>query len=192
LFLAVILTQLTATLITVYGILLPAMGWELAAIVWGYALASFLVQDFAKVRFYKLMDREGGKVGRDEAVNALRTVAPDKAFTFYRDYGQPLGVTSKSLEELATTLKSIEPSSVRFHVERGDFEGWFGMLGDKFLADQVAALRGKNLSPDELRKKVSSMVSKRVDQLQKIAGSKGKEAEVHSVLRSGLELDERT
>ncbi len=60
LLLAVILTQLTATLITVYGILLPAMGWELSAIVWGYALAFFFVQDFLKVRFYKLLNHEGG------------------------------------------------------------------------------------------------------------------------------------
>jgi H+-transporting ATPase len=53
----VILTQLTATLITVYGILLPAMGWGLAAFVWGYALTLFLITDFLKVRFYKLLDR---------------------------------------------------------------------------------------------------------------------------------------
>ena len=59
LLLAVVLTQLTATLITVYGILLPAMGWYLAFLVWGYALVSFLVQDFLKVRFYKLLDHEG-------------------------------------------------------------------------------------------------------------------------------------
>ncbi|MGD0319600.1 MAG: plasma-membrane proton-efflux P-type ATPase [Nitrososphaerales archaeon] len=59
LLLAVILTQLTATMITVYGILLPAMGWNLAALVWGYALVSFLVQDFLKVRFYRLLDHEG-------------------------------------------------------------------------------------------------------------------------------------
>ena len=58
LLLAVILTQLTATIITVYGILLPAMGWYLAALVWGYALVMFLVQDFLKVRFYRLLDRE--------------------------------------------------------------------------------------------------------------------------------------
>ncbi len=58
LLLAVILTQLTATMITVYGILLPAMGWSLAALVWGYALVSFFVQDFLKVRFYRLLDHE--------------------------------------------------------------------------------------------------------------------------------------
>jgi H+-transporting ATPase len=53
LFLAVVLTQLTATIITVYGILLPAMGWELAFLVWGYALAAFVITDFVKVYFYK-------------------------------------------------------------------------------------------------------------------------------------------
>ena len=60
LFLAVILTQLTATIITVYGILLPAMGWELAAFVWGYALVSFVVTDSLKVLFYRRLNREGG------------------------------------------------------------------------------------------------------------------------------------
>ena len=56
LLLAVILTQFTATMITVYGILLPAMGWNLAALVWGYALFAFLVTDFLKVRFYRFLD----------------------------------------------------------------------------------------------------------------------------------------
>ena len=59
LFLAVVLTQLTATLITVYGILLPAMGWDLAAIVWVYAFVVFVIIDFLKVRFYHLLDHEG-------------------------------------------------------------------------------------------------------------------------------------
>ena len=56
LFFAVIATQLVATIITVYGILLPAMGWGLAALVWGYALVLFVITDFAKVRLYKLLD----------------------------------------------------------------------------------------------------------------------------------------
>jgi H+-transporting ATPase len=60
LFLAVILTQLAATIITVYGILLPAMGWTLAALVWGYALAAFVVTDFLKVGFYRLRNHNGG------------------------------------------------------------------------------------------------------------------------------------
>jgi H+-transporting ATPase len=61
---AVIATQLVATVITVYGILLPAMGWGLALLVWGYALALFVITDFAKVRLYKLLDHTGIKFHR--------------------------------------------------------------------------------------------------------------------------------
>ncbi len=38
-----------ATLITVYGFLLPAMGWDLAIFVWEYALIAFIVTEFLKV-----------------------------------------------------------------------------------------------------------------------------------------------
>jgi H+-transporting ATPase len=61
LLLAVILTQFTATLITVYGFLLPAMGWGLALLVWGYALALFVITDFIKIRLYKLLNHSGIK-----------------------------------------------------------------------------------------------------------------------------------
>ena len=61
LLLAVMLTQLTATLITVYGILLPPMGWGLALFVWGYALLLFVITDFLKVYFYKVLDHTGLK-----------------------------------------------------------------------------------------------------------------------------------
>ena len=111
---------------------------------------------------------------RNQAAEELRTLTPDKAFYFYRAIGQPLGTTSKSFSEFAAIVKGIDPSSIRFHVERGDFEGWFSMLGDKSLADEVAALRGKNLTPDKLRGKVSSIVGTRVDELQKIASFKVK------------------
>jgi H+-transporting ATPase len=56
LFIAIIVTQMTATLITVYGFLLPAMGWSLALFVWGYALTAFIITDFLKVYIYKLLN----------------------------------------------------------------------------------------------------------------------------------------
>jgi H+-transporting ATPase len=59
LLIAVVATQSVATLITVYGILLPAMGWGLAVLVWVYALILFLVTDFLKVLLYKLLDHKG-------------------------------------------------------------------------------------------------------------------------------------
>src|SRR5438132_14420616 len=109
------------------------------------------------------------KITKDVAAYTLRTLTSDKAFYFYKAIGRPLGATPKSLGEFAAIVKGIDPSSVRFHVERGDFESWFRMLGDKSLAGQVAALRSKKISPEELRAKVSSTVGLRVSELQKIA-----------------------
>jgi H+-transporting ATPase len=56
---ASIAVQLTAIIITVYGVLLPAMGWGLAALVWGYAFTLFFITDLAKVRLYKLLNHTG-------------------------------------------------------------------------------------------------------------------------------------
>ena len=112
------------------------------------------------------------KVSRDEATKALRTVTPDKAFYFYREIAQPLGRASTSLVEFAETLKDIDPSSIKFHLDRGDFESWFKMLGDKSLASEVASIRRKHFSPGELGARVSSTVRVRISQLQEVAGSR--------------------
>ena len=56
LLLAIISTQTIATLITVNGILMPAMGWKLAALIWGYALIELVVTDALKVRMLKVLD----------------------------------------------------------------------------------------------------------------------------------------
>jgi H+-transporting ATPase len=59
LFLAVVGTQITATLITVYGILLPAIGWKLAIFVWIYSLIEFIIIDFSKIPIYNLLEHKG-------------------------------------------------------------------------------------------------------------------------------------
>ncbi len=53
---AVILTQMVATLIVVYGILLPPIGWTLALFVWAYALAWFIVNDYVKRAAYDIFE----------------------------------------------------------------------------------------------------------------------------------------
>jgi len=61
---AVVVTQLVATIITVYGIMLPAMGWGLALLVWAYSLSLFVITDLAKVRLYRLLNHVGIKFRR--------------------------------------------------------------------------------------------------------------------------------
>ncbi len=56
LFLAVIGTQIVATLIAVYGLFMAPLGWGWALFVWGYALIAFLVEDRVKLAGYKIFD----------------------------------------------------------------------------------------------------------------------------------------
>jgi len=56
LLLAIISTQIVATLITVNGFLMPAMGWKLAALIWGYALLELVITDALKVQMLKVLD----------------------------------------------------------------------------------------------------------------------------------------
>jgi H+-transporting ATPase len=59
LLLAVIGTQTLATLIAVYGVFMPPLGWHWAIFVWGYASAWFVVNDRIKLAAYKVFGREG-------------------------------------------------------------------------------------------------------------------------------------
>ncbi len=53
---AVLGTQLVATLISVYGVFMHPLGWTWALLVWGYALAWFLINDQIKLAAYKLLE----------------------------------------------------------------------------------------------------------------------------------------
>jgi len=55
---AVIGTQVVATLIAVYGVLMSPIGWGLAGLVWLYAGAWFLVNDRLKLVAYAILDHE--------------------------------------------------------------------------------------------------------------------------------------
>jgi len=56
LLIAVFGTQVVATLIAVYGLFMTPLGWGWAALVWGYALVWFLVNDRVKLLAYRLLD----------------------------------------------------------------------------------------------------------------------------------------
>ena len=53
---AVVSTQLIATLVSVYGLFMTPIGWGLAALVWGYAFAWFLVNDWIKIWALHIFD----------------------------------------------------------------------------------------------------------------------------------------
>ncbi|KAA0891173.1 plasma-membrane proton-efflux P-type ATPase [Pusillimonas sp. ANT_WB101] len=56
LWVAVLGTQISATLIAVYGLFMTPLGWAWAGLVWGYALIWFLVNDGVKLLAYRVLD----------------------------------------------------------------------------------------------------------------------------------------
>jgi len=56
LWLAVLSTQIVATLIAVYGLFMTPLGWGWAGFVWGYALLWFLLNDRVKLLAYRIFD----------------------------------------------------------------------------------------------------------------------------------------
>jgi H+-transporting ATPase len=62
---AVIGTQVVATFIAVYGLLMTPLGWTYAGIVWGYCLGVFLLQDLVKLAARRIFHEEhSGYFGR--------------------------------------------------------------------------------------------------------------------------------
>ncbi len=60
-FWSAVLTKILATFVAVYGWFITPISWNLALLVWGYALAAFLITDFLKVRIYGLLDHSNIK-----------------------------------------------------------------------------------------------------------------------------------
>ena len=56
LWMAVLGTQIVATLIAVYGLFMTPLGWGWALFVWGYALAWFIMNDRVKLLAYRFFD----------------------------------------------------------------------------------------------------------------------------------------
>jgi H+-transporting ATPase len=55
LFWAALITKIFGTLFAVYGWFIAPIGWSYALLIWGYALVWFVINDFIKVYFYKVL-----------------------------------------------------------------------------------------------------------------------------------------
>jgi H+-transporting ATPase len=78
LWVAVLGTQILATLIAVYGLFMTPLGWGWAMFVWGYALAWFLVNDRVKLLTYWVLDRTKPD-SSNEPKSGVEIVAPSTA-----------------------------------------------------------------------------------------------------------------
>jgi H+-transporting ATPase len=62
LWMAVLGTQIVATLLAVYGVFMTPLGWGWALFVWGYAVAWFLLNDRVKLLAYRILDPNGAPI----------------------------------------------------------------------------------------------------------------------------------
>lgn len=102
----------------------------------------------------------------DEAAvsKILRTVSHTEAFHFYRDIGQPLGVSAVSLSDFCEKIKTVDIKSITFHFKRGDFEKWVReVFGDTELAKKVGKIWARG---EGLRNEIYNVVKKRLDELK--------------------------
>jgi hypothetical protein len=100
-------------------------------------------------------------------VMILRTLPDEKAFYFYAGIGKPLNLKAKNLEEFLAILRTVDESSVKFHLERGDFEKWIEMLGDHKLVQSISDFKSKKTSQTS-RQKLIDLTKARITRLKKI------------------------
>jgi hypothetical protein len=99
----------------------------------------------------------------------LSSVSYDRGFHFFSDIGRYTGETAINLFSFYEELRTIEPSSVKFHFGRGDFQNWIaGTLGDTELAEKINKI-GSNLSTETLRKELLNVIRARLEDLQALA-----------------------
>ncbi|MDR0801907.1 plasma-membrane proton-efflux P-type ATPase [Fluviicola sp.] len=58
LFIPTFLTQIIATIVAAQGFFMTAIGWKYALYIWGYSLMWFFINDFLKVRTFRVLARD--------------------------------------------------------------------------------------------------------------------------------------
>jgi len=109
------------------------------------------------------------EITKEKATAILSYAAHERAFNFYVTVGKPLGLHAHNLRDFANKLDKADLASVEFHMQRGDFEAWFKMLGDEELAKKTALLKKKNFVGEDMRKQLRSIVEQRYHALAKLA-----------------------
>jgi H+-transporting ATPase len=90
LWVAVVGTQIVATLIAVYGLFMTPLGWGWALFVWGYALAWFLLNDRVKLLAYRVFDPTAAPLLARKSVDVTPQIAT-RAYELYERQGRRRG-----------------------------------------------------------------------------------------------------
>ncbi len=129
-----------------------------------FAVYSRIISDL-EARILKELEKP-----QHAAKRTLRRLPVGKGFTFFYDFARPTKLVVQSLGEFCSAIRTADVRSIRFHVERGDFERWLSqVVGDDKLADKVADISKRKLTGEKLRKKVLGAIESRINELQEAA-----------------------
>jgi H+-transporting ATPase len=105
---AVLGTQIAATLIAVYGFLMPPLGWSWALVVWGYALVWFLVSDRVKLLAYRIFDPTAAPLLGRVPADVTPQIAT-RAYELYERRGRQDGRAAEDWEQAEREIRSGHP-----------------------------------------------------------------------------------
>jgi H+-transporting ATPase len=97
LWVAVLGTQIIATLISVYGLFMTPLGWGWAGFVWGYALIWFLLSDRIKLLAYRVFDPTAAPLLLKQPIDApheplnMKAQIATRAYELYELHGHQDG-----------------------------------------------------------------------------------------------------
>jgi H+-transporting ATPase len=108
LWMAVLGTQIVATLIAVYGLFMTPLGWGWAGFVWGYALIWALLSDRVKLVAYRVFDPTAAPLLARERVDVTPQIAT-RAYALYDQRGRQDGRAVQDWLQAEREIRKDEP-----------------------------------------------------------------------------------
>jgi H+-transporting ATPase len=108
LWVAVLGTQILATLIGVYGLFMTPLGWGWALFVWGYALVWFLLNDRVKLLAYRVFDPTAMPLLVKKPADLAPQVAK-RAYELYERQGRREGYAVQDWLQAEQEIRKDEP-----------------------------------------------------------------------------------
>ena len=108
LWMATLGTQILATFIAVYGVLMPPLGWGWAGFVWGYALIWALLSDRVKLLAYRVFDPTAPPLLSRTPVDVTPQIAR-RAYQLYELRGRQGGQADQDWEQAEREIRKDEP-----------------------------------------------------------------------------------
>jgi H+-transporting ATPase len=113
LWIAVLGTQMIATLIAVYGLFMTPIGWKLAGLIWGYAVIWALVADRAKLLIYRILDHRKAPILGKNASGDLTTEIAARAFQLYQQRVHGVSQQEQDWQEAEREIRGEHAEGVK-------------------------------------------------------------------------------